>query len=194
MSRYSAALVRNFAHVAERQRTCAGNEFHHRSIGLLDCLVLIQCIKHARDHVTPVEALLKLRGWKEVWRLVVAVVDLPADQVVGAGRGVVIAPRRPGDPALPVRVYVIPTGTTAASSRRRPGRGGQSVRSRSAGRMSPPPSVFVPAGIQPTVAGGCKEIRFAHAGGVPRDADRRPCQKGAQNAEGHSNGGIDTCV
>ena len=65
-----------------------------------------------------------------------------------------------------VRTTVIPTGTATANSRRRPGFRGRSVRSSLAGRMSCPPSVFIPAGIQPAVAGCCKDY--------PRDAGRRP--------------------
>ena len=88
-----------------RERRCPGPRLPCRLVGLLDRRVDIQRIEHACDHVAAVEALLELRGGEVVGRLVVAVVDLPADQIVGPGRGVIVALRRPGDPALAVRVH-----------------------------------------------------------------------------------------
>lgn len=49
-------------------------------------------------------------------------VDVPADQVVAAERGVVVALRRPGDPALPIRVHeqrqhLLPVGDPVPADR-----------------------------------------------------------------------------
>ena len=74
------------------------------SIGLLDRFVLVELGEHKLDDVGPVEAFAETRGGEEVGRLVPAAVELPADQILAAGRGHVVAGRRPGDPGLGLAV------------------------------------------------------------------------------------------
>src|SRR5207237_6326267 len=56
------------------------------------------------DDVGPVEAVAEARRREEVGLARLAAVDLPADQLLAAGRGVVVARGRPEDPALLVAV------------------------------------------------------------------------------------------
>ena len=75
-------------------------------VGAGERLAHVQLVEDQRHHVGPVEAVAEARGGVELGRLVPAAVHLPADQVLAAGRGHVVALGRPGHPALAVRVGV----------------------------------------------------------------------------------------
>ena len=71
-----------------------------RRIGLFHGLRFIAGAQNRLDDIGPIEPFPEPRGGEEVGLLVPAPVDVPADQVLGTGRGHVIAGRRPGHPAL----------------------------------------------------------------------------------------------
>ena len=69
-------------------------------VRLFDRRVLVERVEHELDDVGAIEAVAEARGGEEVGRLVPAAIDVPADQILAAGRGHVIAGRRPGDPGF----------------------------------------------------------------------------------------------
>ena len=73
-----------------------------RLVGLGDGLAFIQRIEHAVDDVRAPEAVTKTAGRVEIGGLVLAPVDMPADQIFSAGAGVVVAGGCPEHPAFSV--------------------------------------------------------------------------------------------
>ena len=69
------------------------------ALARLTAAVFIQRRQHQLDDVRPVEFVAEAVRREEVGGLLPAAIDVPADQFLGAGRGHVIALRRPGDPA-----------------------------------------------------------------------------------------------
>ena len=68
------------------------------SLAWRDRFAFVAGLQHQLDDVGPVETVGETRGGKEVGLLRPAAVDVPADQILAAGRRHVIAGRRPGDP------------------------------------------------------------------------------------------------
>ena len=62
-------------------------------------LVDVERIEDTRDYIGTIEAISKASDRVEVRGSIPAVIDVPADKFVGSGRGIVIALRRPGNPA-----------------------------------------------------------------------------------------------
>ena len=94
-------------------------------VRLGDGLVLVEVVQHALHDVGPVELVAEARGGKEIRRVIPVAVHVPADQILRAGRGGVIALRRPSDIALVLRVHeqreqllARPRGDASGSCRR----------------------------------------------------------------------------
>ena len=75
-----------------------------RRVGLSDRFVFVARLQDKLDDVGPVIFGAELRGGEEVGLLRPAAVDVPTDQILAAGRGHVIAGRRPGDPFAALRL------------------------------------------------------------------------------------------
>ena len=61
-------------------------------------------LQHEPHDVGPVVLGAELRRGEEIGLLIPAAIDVPADQILAAGRGHVIAGRRPGDPFAALRL------------------------------------------------------------------------------------------
>ena len=75
-----------------------------RRVGLFNRRVFIERVEREVDDVGAIEAVAEARGGEEVGGLFPAAVDVPADQILAAGRGHVIARGCPGHPRLGVAV------------------------------------------------------------------------------------------
>src|SRR4029079_16751011 len=70
------------------------------SVRLCDGLLLVECLEHGLDDVRPVEGAAERSGREEIWRLIPASVDVPADQVFASGGSGVVTLGGPEHPAL----------------------------------------------------------------------------------------------
>ena len=75
-----------------------------RQIGLPYRLALVEGVEHPLDNVGSGIFVAEFRSREEVGGFVPAAIDMPADQILAARRGHVVARRRPGDPGLGLAV------------------------------------------------------------------------------------------
>jgi len=73
--------------------------------GRLQRLVDVESAQYCADGRGPIEALAKAARREEIGRVIETPVDMPADQILAAGRGVVIPSRRPQYPTLTIPVH-----------------------------------------------------------------------------------------